>query len=160
MRQVVCISTTHYYPIPTRKQNVLNRLSDAEIIYIDPPVTWIAPLKDKNCKERLTKWKQPGEKVQDNVTVYAAPPVLPFFNKYRFINKINQKRIARYVRKRMQAHGMEKISAWRGRKFFLRRKKINRKPAETRDSNNFLQISENKSIFILLLQNKVVSLQR
>lgn len=112
MRQVVCISTTNYYPIPTRKQNVMNRLSDAEIIYIDPPVTWIAPLKDKNCKERLTKWKQPGEKVQDNVTVYAAPPVLPFFNKYRFINKINQKRQAAFIRKKMKEHGFEKPYVW------------------------------------------------
>ncbi len=112
MRQVVCISTTNYYPIPTRKQNVMNRLSDAEIIYIDPPVTWIAPLKDKNCKERLTKWKQPGEKVQDNVTVYAAPPVFPFFNKYRFINKINQKRQAAFIRKKMKEHGFEKPYVW------------------------------------------------
>ncbi len=112
MRQVVCISTTNYYPIPTRKQNVMNRLSDAEIIYIDPPVTWIAPLKDKNCKERLTKWKLPGEKVQDNVTVYAAPPVLPFFNKFRWINKINQKRQAAFIRKKMKEHGFEKPYVW------------------------------------------------
>ena len=112
MRQVVCISTTNYYPIPTRKQNVMNRLSDAEIIYIDPPVSYIAPLKDKNCKERLTKWKQPGEKVQDNVTVYAAPPVIPFFNKYRFINKINQKRQAKFIRQKMKEHGFEKPYVW------------------------------------------------
>ena len=59
MRQVVCISTTNYYPIPTRKQNVMNRLSDAEIIYIDPPVTWIAPLKDKNCKESISFFHSP-----------------------------------------------------------------------------------------------------
>ena len=70
MRQIVCISTTNYHPIPTRKQNVMNRLSDAEILYIDPPVSWIAPLKDKNARERLFKWKRPGERVKDNITVY------------------------------------------------------------------------------------------
>ena len=39
MRQIACISTSNYLPVPTRKQNVMNRLKDAEIIYIDPPVS-------------------------------------------------------------------------------------------------------------------------
>ncbi len=112
MRQIVCISTTNYHPIPTRKQNVMNRLSDAEILYIDPPVSWIAPLKDKNARERLFKWKRPGERVKDNITVYAAPPVLPFFNKYRWINRINQRRQARFIRQKIREHGFDRPYIW------------------------------------------------
>lgn len=103
--KIVCLSTTNYHPLPTRKQNVMNRLRNAEILYFDPPVSYIAPLKDKKCRERLTMHKNPGEKPQDNITVYALPPVLPFFNKFRWVNRLNQKRQAKYVRRKMREHG-------------------------------------------------------
>ncbi len=112
MRQIVCISTSNYYPIPTRKQNVMNRLQDAEILYIDPPVSMLAPLKDKSAFERLTAFRKQGQKAGDNITVYAPPPVLPFFNKHRWINWINQKRLARYIRKRMKEHGFARPYLW------------------------------------------------
>lgn len=47
-----------------------------------------------------------------NITVYAMPPVLPFYNKHRFINKINQKRLATFVRSRMKEHGFEDPVLW------------------------------------------------
>ncbi len=105
---IVCLSTTNYHPLPTRKQNVMSRLRNAEILYFDPPVSLIAPLKDEKCRERLSMYKCAGEKPQDNITVYALPPVLPFFNKFRWINRLNQKRQARFVREKMQAHGFGK----------------------------------------------------
>lgn len=112
MKQIVCLSTSPWYPIPTRKQQVMGRLSDAEILYFDPPVTYLAPLKDKNARPRLRAWKKPGEQVAENITVYSLPPVLPFFNKYRFINRWNQRRIARYVNKKCRAHGFEAPLVW------------------------------------------------
>ena len=104
---IVCLSTTNYHPLPTRKQNVMSRLRNSEILYFDPPVSMIAPLKDKKASAYIEKYKQPGEKVEghENITVYALPPVLPFFNKFRWINKLNQRRMARFVRKKMQEHG-------------------------------------------------------
>lgn len=102
---IICLSTTNYHPLPTRKQNVMSRLKNAEILYFDPPVSVIAPLKDKKASAYINKYKEAGEKVQDNITVYALPPVLPFFNKFRFINKINQKRQAKFVREKMKQHG-------------------------------------------------------
>ena len=104
---IVCLSTTNYPPLPTRKQNVMNRLRNSEILYFDPPVSVIAPLKDKKASAYIKKYKQPGETVEghENITVYALPPVLPFFNKYRWVNKLNQKRQAAFVRKIMRRHG-------------------------------------------------------
>ena len=104
---VVCLSTTNYHPLPTRKQNVMSRLRGAEVLYFDPPVSIIAPLKDKKASAYISKYKQPGEKVEghENITVYALPPVLPFFNKFRWVNKLNQKRQAAFVRKKMREHG-------------------------------------------------------
>ena len=86
MKQIVCLATSPWYPIPTRKQQVMSRMPDAEILYFDPSATIIAPLRDKSTKPLMTAWKEPGEKVRDNITVYRLPPVLPFFYKCRAIN--------------------------------------------------------------------------
>ena len=90
---VVCLSTTNYHPLPTRKQNVMSRLRNSEVLYFDPPVSIIAPLKDKKASAYISKYRQPGEKVEghENITVYALPPVLPFFNKFRWVNKLRRR---------------------------------------------------------------------
>lgn len=104
---VVCLSTTNYHPLPTRKQNVMSRLRNSEVLYFDPPVSIIAPLKDKKASAYISKYRQPGEKIEghENITVYALPPVLPFFNKFRWVNRLNQKRQAAFVRRKMREHG-------------------------------------------------------
>lgn len=112
MRQIVCISTSNYYPVPTRKQNVMNRLSNSEILYINPPITLIAPFKDKKTLERIGAFKQGGVKVKENIIVSAPPPVLPFFNKYRFINRINQKSLSKYIKRQIKASGFENPYLW------------------------------------------------
>lgn len=112
MKQIVCISTSNYYPIPTRKQNVMNRLKEAEILYFDPPVTLLAPLKDPKAWSRLLAYREKGKKGKDNLTVYATPPVLPFFNRVRWINRLNQWHLSRYVRRRMKETGFHSPVLW------------------------------------------------
>lgn len=71
--KIVCLSTTNFHPLPTRKQNVMTRLRNAEILYFDPPVSYIAPFKDKRCFPRLfARWEK-ADKPQGNVTVYQLP---------------------------------------------------------------------------------------
>lgn len=98
MRKIVCLSTSNYDPFPTRKQNIMNRMTDAEIIYVDPPITWLAPFKDPAARERIKAYKAGGRKVREHIKVYASPPILPFFNKFRMINKINQWKMASYLK--------------------------------------------------------------
>ena len=112
MNKIVCLATSCYHPFPTRKQHVMNRIASEEILYFEPSVTYLAPLKDKTAWKRLTMYLGKGERARDNLTVYATPPNLPFFNKFRFINKLNQKRLARFVRKKMKAHGFENPILW------------------------------------------------
>jgi glycosyltransferase involved in cell wall biosynthesis len=112
MHQIVCLSTSNWHGIPTRKQQLMGRFRDAEILYFDPPVTLIAPLKDKTTRERLSKYRDEGERPMENITVYAMPPVLPFYNKYRFINKVNQRRLAAFVRSKMKKHGFADPVLW------------------------------------------------
>lgn len=112
MNQVVCLSTSPWHPIPTRKQQVMRRLPDAEILYFDPPVTTIAKYKDPSAKQKAQAFRQPGEVIRPGLTVYAQPPVWPFFNKYRAINRRNQKRLARFVQEKLRVHGFEKPILW------------------------------------------------
>ena len=112
MRQIVCLATSPWYPIPTRKQQVMSRIPDAEILYFDPSATIIAPLRDKHAKPLMTKYKEPPVHPQENITVYSLPPVLPFFYKKRFINRINQKKIAKFIREKMKEHVFENPVLW------------------------------------------------
>ena len=112
MNKVVCLSTSNWYPFPTRKQHVMSRLSSAQVLYFDPPVTLIAPLKDRRTFKRLFAFLKAPQKPQENISVYALPPVLPFYNKVRLINRINQACIARFVRKKMKKHGFENPVVW------------------------------------------------
>ena len=112
MKEVVCLSTSNFHPFPTRKQNVMTRLQAERVLYFDPPVTWLAPLKDKNARSRLCAYRRQPEQATDKVTVCATPPVLPFFNKFRFINRINQRRLARYVKRRMKELGFNQPLLW------------------------------------------------
>ena len=61
MRKIVCLATSPWYPIPTRKQQVMSRIPDAEILYFDPSVTYLAPLKDKAARPGLSNYKRGEE---------------------------------------------------------------------------------------------------
>ena len=111
MTQIMCLSTSEYYPFPTRKQNVMNRIEGAKIIYVNPPVSLIARFKDPKAKEKAQLWKeepQKGEK--ENINVYFQPPVFPFFNKRRGINELNQKKLANYLAGLIEKEGFDKDS--------------------------------------------------
>lgn len=97
MRKILCLSTANYYPFPTRKQNIMNRLTDCDIIYVNPAVTYIAPLKDKSAN--INAYKEAPVKAKENILVFNQPAVMPFYNKKRFINNYNQKNFAKYLAK-------------------------------------------------------------
>ena len=105
MRQIVCLATSPWYPIPTRKQQVMSRIPDAEILYFDPSATIIAPLRDKHAIELPRNCRL-------LMTTCPLPPVLPFFYKKRAINRINQKKIAKFIREKMKEHGFEDPVLW------------------------------------------------
>ena len=69
-------------------------------------------MKDKAAQPGLTNYKKAGVHPQENITVYALPPALPFFYKFRWINRLNQRKIARFVREKMREHGFEDAVLW------------------------------------------------
>ena len=104
-RNILCLSTSNYDAVPTRKQNIMNRMTDADVLYIDPPVTYIAPLKDPQAKKRFFEHSSGGRMVKEHVTVYAQRPVIPLYNKFRQVNRLNQAGLAVYLAQLVCEHG-------------------------------------------------------
>ena len=79
MRKIVCLATSPWYPIPTRKQQVMSRIPDAEILYFDPSITYIAPMKDKAAQPALDSLEIILQcKVQNRTLMdFIAPQPLP-----------------------------------------------------------------------------------
>ncbi len=112
MAKIVCLSTANWHPFPTRKQQVMGRLTGNRILYFEPPVSRAAPLKDPKAAERLRTWRGEGESISNSLTVYATPPVWPLYNKYRAVNRTNQRAQARYIKRIMAKHGFENPVLW------------------------------------------------
>jgi glycosyltransferase involved in cell wall biosynthesis len=75
------------------------------VVYVEPPVTLIAPLKNKQLLKSWKKWYNGMQQHEENLYVLSPPPVLPFGNKYRFINKINQWIISFPIKKASRQFG-------------------------------------------------------
>ncbi len=85
----------------------MNRMEGCHIIYADPPVTLIAPLKDPKARERLKAYKNAPKQAKNGLWVYASPAVLPLQNKKRAINAVNQKKLAKFYAKICKDHGFD-----------------------------------------------------
>ena len=112
-REIICLSTTAWDNHFTRKQQVMSRLGDCEIAYVNPPVTYLSRFRDSAAAEYAKRAKQAPVKVSDHITVWSLPAVYPFYNQYRGINRKNQKKfVLPLMRRIMSHHGFEKPVLW------------------------------------------------
>lgn len=65
MKQILCLANEPWSSSPGRTQQLMSRLKDTQILYFAPP----ANRSDRSFKEK-------GQKVRPNVTVYTLPPLL------------------------------------------------------------------------------------
>lgn len=88
---IICISSVDWDPIWTRKQQVMSRLPKTnKILYVEPPITLLSPFKDSAAWSKWSAWFKGIRKLNENIYLYSPPITLPFGNKYRFINRLNQ----------------------------------------------------------------------
>lgn len=110
---IICISSVDWDPIWTRKQQVMSRLPDSNrILYIEPPITLLSALKDRSLWFKWSLWLKGARKKTENIYLYSPPVVLPFGNKYRWVNRINQRWILLFIKKIVQKLGMENPIVW------------------------------------------------
>ncbi len=69
------------------------------VIYLEPPASLISPIKNKKMLIRWKNWFKGLRLVEENIYLLSPPPILPFTNKYRVINKINQRMISFSIKK-------------------------------------------------------------
>ncbi|MHB8170623.1 MAG: glycosyltransferase [Thermincolia bacterium] len=88
---IVCISSVDWDPIWTRKQQVMSRLPRSNrILYVEPPITLLSSFKDPAMWKKWGMWLLGMRILRENFYLYSPPVILPFGNKYRFINRVNQ----------------------------------------------------------------------
>lgn len=112
-RAVVCLSSIDWDPIWTRKQQVMSRLpGEYRVLYVEPPITLLSAFKDSSLWFKWTLWWQGSRSWRDNIWLYSPPPVLPFGNKYRLINKINQWWQSLFIKRQIKKLGLENPWLW------------------------------------------------
>jgi glycosyltransferase involved in cell wall biosynthesis len=112
-KDIVCISSLDWHAMWTSKQQIMHRLARSNrILYVEEPVTMLAPLK---APDRWRRWRAVWPRitsVEDGVWTVTPPPVLPFGNMLPLLNRVNQAVIARYIRLAMRRLGFGDYLLW------------------------------------------------
>ncbi|MBM7866650.1 glycosyltransferase [Heliobacterium gestii] len=112
---IVCIGAAEWHGIWARAQQLMVRLANRghRVLYVDPPITYLAPLKNRDLLN--TRWQSAGrlEAVDPGRIWRLEPPVfLPFHGMRRMINRINQRRLAGTLRRTLQQLGWDQPVLW------------------------------------------------
>lgn len=70
-----------------------------KVLYVEPPASLLAPLKDRRAVQHWKRHREGVRKQGEGLYVYSLPPVLPFANQYRLVNRRNHKKIARDLKR-------------------------------------------------------------
>ncbi len=110
---IICISSIDWDPIWTRKQQVMSRLPKSNtILYVEPPVTLLSPFKDPGAWKKWGAWLRGVHRVRENIFVSSPPVVLPFGNKYRLVNRLNQWLIYFFLRGLISRLNLQDCIIW------------------------------------------------
>ena len=101
MKQYICLASAPWQSIPTRTQQLMARLKDAQILYFEPPAS----------REHRTD-KKPGRRVRPNLTVYTLPPILDVEERHTYLFRRNQNKLARYIEQTMRRHRFRDPLLW------------------------------------------------
>jgi glycosyltransferase involved in cell wall biosynthesis len=98
---MLTISAGEWEGINHRPHHFMRRCAASgwTVIYLEPPASLIAPLKDKRFLKRWQNWRLGLRQGEAGVYLLAPPPILPFGSRYRWINKINQRLISGSVKR-------------------------------------------------------------
>jgi len=104
---IVCIAAADWAGMWARAQQLMTLLAGEgnTILYVDPPITLLSPLKNPDLWGNWARWWEGVRRVDDNIYVYTPPVFLPFGNKYAQINNLNQKALALGLKRTMARLG-------------------------------------------------------
>lgn len=117
-KDIVCISSLDWDAMWTSKQQIMYRLArNNRVLYVEEPVTMLAPLK---VPARIKRWKAVRPRLREveswhaqaGLWTLALPPLLPFGNMKPWINRANQKLISLYLDWAIARLGFERYLLW------------------------------------------------
>ena len=97
MKQIVCLSHTPWTSRPTRTQQLMSRLSGADVLYFEPPTR---------------KGDGRGRKVRPNVMVYPLPQLMELGSNTALVARHNRRKIAVCIEHAMTRHRFREPLLW------------------------------------------------
>ncbi|MGD9679085.1 MAG: glycosyltransferase [Vulcanibacillus sp.] len=98
---MLCISAGEWAGIQHRPHHFMKRSAKTgwTVLYLEPPATIISPLKNIKMLNRWANWVKGLRLQEENIYLLSPPPILPFANKFRAINKFNQWLISKTIKR-------------------------------------------------------------
>lgn len=100
MKQIICLSHEPWGTRPNRTQQLLARLTEAQILFFEPPGA------------RRSQEPADGLRVRSNITVYSLPALLLNNADQNWVRRRNQARIARCIQSVMARHRFREPVLW------------------------------------------------
>ena len=110
---IVCVSSLDWDAHWTSKQQIMHRLAESNrILYVEEPVTMLAPLR---VPARWRRWRAVAPRLRKEragLWVLTPPPLLPFGNMHPSVNRANQALLAHYIRWAERRIGLQAPILW------------------------------------------------
>lgn len=112
-RDIVCVSSLDWDAHWTSKQQIMHRLAATNrILYVEEPVTMLAPLKVTALWWRWRALLPRLRQVEPGLWTLTPPPLVPFGNVRPSVNRLNQWWLAQYVRWAVRRLGLRDYLLW------------------------------------------------
>lgn len=113
-RDVVIVSTQDYDDLRTRKQRWAERLSSANrVLYIESQMHWITLLRTwPEHRSRLRRCGKSPRRVSENLWIWTPPVVIPFFQMWKPLARLNNRWLGRRIKQAVRAIGFEIDTLW------------------------------------------------
>lgn len=108
---IICLAAAAWQGMWARAQQFMTIFarSGNRILYVDPPLTLLSPLKNPALRDVPKNIRQCGG---ENIDLYSPPVILPFGNMYRPVNRVNQRIIAGGLKKLCRELAFKPTICW------------------------------------------------
>ena len=97
---IVCIAGVDFEPLWARTQQLMWRMpEDYKILYVVTPISFLSPFKDASLWYKWKLWIKGVRRIKTNLYLYSPPPLFPYANRCKAINRLNQIIIGYLLRK-------------------------------------------------------------
>lgn len=105
MKQILCVSNTAWHGPPNRTAQIIGRMKNYRVLFIDPPA-------DPQDSLSARDWRSEGEQISKNMTLLSAPPKSKAARRGGFWDVRYQRKLARYLSARVQEYALDKPVLW------------------------------------------------